>query len=57
MLAQGGTLVCLTMNVPGPVKVTPLIYEAFDEGVRLIEQTAGEPRRTEIIEQKTGLEG
>ena len=31
-------LVCFTMNIAGPVKVTPLIERAFNEGVSLLKQ-------------------
>lgn len=30
-------LVCLTLNIPGPVKVLPHVPEAFEEGCRRIE--------------------
>lgn len=34
---QGLPLVSFTLNIPGPVKNSPLIAEAFDHGTRLIE--------------------
>lgn len=39
LLMQRGALVCLTMNIPGPHKTSPLIAIAFEEGKRLIAQT------------------
>ena len=39
LLSQfGGTLVCFTMNIAGPVKRSPLIEGGFDLGRRLLEQ-------------------
>ena len=37
LLAQGGTLISFTMNVPGPVKRSPLWERGFAEGCRLLE--------------------
>ena len=32
LLAQGGSLISFTMNIPGPVKTAPLWQRGFDEG-------------------------
>lgn len=41
-LARGGTLVCMTLNMPGPQKRFPLADAAFRQGERLLEaQLAG----------------
>lgn len=37
-------LVCFTMNIAGPIKVSPLIERAFYEGVRALESTLTEQR-------------
>ncbi len=51
-------LVCFTMNIAGPVKVTPLIRRAFFEGVLLLENALPEDKilEKEIISAKTGFE-
>ena len=41
-------LVCFTMNIAGPVKVTPLIERAFNEGVSLLKQV-----KNIVFEKKT----
>lgn len=47
----GGTLICFTMNIPGPVKVDPWITAGFDLGCRLLEaQLAG--CRVEILHRE-----
>ena len=40
-LRGGGTLVWLTMNIPGAVKITPPIGEAFEAGVSAIAAAFG----------------
>ncbi len=55
-----GTLICFTMNIPGPVKVTPLVEVAFRDGVKaltkLLEDKKINVLHREIINAKTGLE-
>ena len=54
---QGGSLlICLTMNIPGPRKVSPLIHIAFEEGKHLIAATLEQAVLVEEVIQKTGLE-
>lgn len=53
-------LICLTLNIPGPVKVLPLVPEAFEEGCRRVESSlsalglAFQARKQ--IREKTGYE-
>ena len=54
LLRGGGTLVYLTMNVPGPVKVTPLIGEAFSAGAAAIGEAFH--GRMSLLTANTGLE-
>lgn len=58
--AYGCPLVCLTLNIPGPVKVPPLAPAAFLEGCRRIEEALGQlglkPRFKEEVREKTGWE-
>ncbi len=53
-------LICLTLNIPGPVKVLPGIPDAFETGRRRIEtilQTYKIPTlRSEAVRAKTGYE-
>lgn len=53
-------LICFTMNIPGPIKVTPLVKQGFQEGCRAINkvlQQSNMPVLAEqYIEEKTGLE-
>lgn len=61
MLAEfGGTLVSFTMNVPGPVKSSPALRRAFDEGLCRLEdglQSAGvRTLRLTQIHPETGSE-
>ena len=45
LLQQYGTpLVCFTLNIAGPIKVSPLIERAFYEGVRILEHRLPEQR-------------
>lgn len=38
LLAQGGVLVCFTLNTAGAVKTCPLFTKAFEEGMRCIKE-------------------
>ena len=51
-------LICFTMNIAGPIKVTPLIKRAFFEGVSLLENALPEDKilEKEIVSAKTGFE-
>ena len=35
-------LISFTMNIPGPVKDSPMIRRAFDEGLRMLDDALGE---------------
>ena len=37
LLEQGGALISFTLNIPGPLKISPLWERGFNEGCRLIE--------------------
>lgn len=37
MLKNGGVLICFTLNIPGPVKISELYRDLFDAGKELIE--------------------
>ena len=54
-------LVCFTMNIAGPYKISDCIMRAFAEGVakiyRLLEQNGVAPLKAEQIIEKTGVEG
>ncbi len=54
LLRGGGTPVYLTMNIPGPVKVSPLIGEAFSAGVAAIGEALH--GRMRLLIANTGLE-
>lgn len=53
-----GIVVSLGMNIPGPVKSGPLIYEAFLEGKRslesLIKTQKGTVMQTAVLEENAG---
>ena len=53
-------LICLTLNIPGPVKVLPGVPEAFETACNTIESRLNEHRITichmETIKEKTGYE-
>lgn len=53
-------LICLTLNIPGPVKVLPGIPDAFEEACRRIETTLKERliliNHMDTIKEKTGYE-
>ena len=60
LIAQYGTpLICFTMNIPGPVKCTPLILRAFREGASVLEEKL--PKSAvlyrELAEEDTGCYG
>ncbi len=54
------TLVCFTMNIAGPVKVSPLIRRGFARGRELLERQflrcKIEPLHVDITREKTGCE-
>ena len=56
----GHPLVCLTLNIPGPVKILPFTPQAFETGCCRIEAALKElsaiPLACEKIREKTGLE-
>lgn len=54
-LLQGGCLVCLTMNIAGEVKRTPLIRLLFDRGAA--ELSALGPKKSLVLDDVTGPEG
>ncbi len=58
--AQGVPVVCLTLNIAGPVKVTRVIVDGFDEAVRRIREQFARyglaVRAAERVEAATGLE-
>lgn len=56
LLQNGGTLVCLTMNIPGPRKTSPQIYIAFQEGKRQIVAAFPHAVLAEQVLEKTGFE-
>lgn len=35
-------IICFTMNIPGPIKDTPLIRQSFDWGVKVLEAKLGQ---------------
>lgn len=51
-------LICFTMNIAGPVKVSPLIERAFYEGVRLLDEALADlpVRHREITVAATGCQ-
>lgn len=53
-------LICLTLNIPGPVKILPGIPEAFETGRGRIESVLSENQiptlRSEAVREKTGYE-
>ncbi len=53
-------LICLTMNIPGPVKVLPGVPEAFETGRGRIEAALQDRQipvlRSETVREKTGYE-
>ncbi len=52
----GAPLVSFTMNIPGPVKDTPLIRFAFRAALRRLETQLGEPLYRQCLYQPTGCE-
>lgn len=61
MLKDCSCLVCFTMNIAGPYKISDLIKRAYAEGVikllYLFEQFNIKPVKTEQYFEKTGVEG
>lgn len=51
-----GCLLCLTMNIAGAVKRTPLIRLLFDEGVRLFEDLHIPVLSRQVLDEQTGPE-
>ncbi len=55
-----GALICLTLNIPGPVKVLPGVPEAFDTACRRIEEQLRlrhlPVSHKETVREKTGYE-
>lgn len=55
---SGTVAVSLGMNIPGPIKCTPLIEEAFYEGVRELEEVIEKPGREilrkALLKEKAG---
>lgn len=49
-------LVSFTLNIAGPIKVTPLTALAFDAGLEALYSTLGHPAAAEIIRPATGFE-
>ena len=53
-------LICLTLNIPGPVKVLPGVPEAFESGCKRILSSLRDHRipmlRSEAVREKTGYE-
>lgn len=51
-------VVSLGMNIPGPLKSSPSIYRAFQEGRRILEETieacGGSIRKKAVLEEKAG---
>ena len=56
-LKKGGVLLCLTLNMPGPVKRFPLADAAFEEGRRLAEQWLQGGGYTLLEQQRVGRPG
>ena len=54
----GKPLLCFTMNIAGPVKISPLIRGGFQAGCEALEDRlpAGSVKRIEITEEVTGCE-
>ena len=55
LLQGGGCIVCLTMNIAGDVKRTPLIRLLFDRG--MAELMALDPVKSLVLDDVTGPEG
>lgn len=53
---NGLPLLCLTMNIAGPVKRTPLVRLLFDEGLRSIAEMRFAVTEQRIIDTATGCE-
>lgn len=61
LLKECSCLVCFTMNIAGPYKISDCIMRAYAEGVakiyRLLEQNGIEIIKSEQVIEKTGVEG
>lgn len=55
LAAHSAPLVCLTLNIPGPVKVLDLVPQAFEEGLKQITQCLKE-KHIQILEQRESRE-
>lgn len=49
-------LICFTMNIPGPVKDSPLIRRSFRWGLARLEEQLPHLRHREVLEEITGCE-
>lgn len=58
--SYGHPLICLTLNIPGPVKILPGVPKAFEAGLDRIEKSLLEhgitPAASRILREKTGYE-
>ena len=52
----GRPLVCFTMNIPGPVKISPLICRSFRLGLAQLEGALPNILHREVREEVTGCE-
>ena len=50
-------LICLTLNIAGPYKLTPMSWFAFKESVQIIRQTFGRPVEYREVQRPAGCEG
>jgi phosphoribosyl-dephospho-CoA transferase len=61
LLKDCDCLVCFTMNIAGPYKISDCIMRAYAEGVakiyRLLEQNSIDVLKAEQVIEKTGVEG
>ena len=53
----GATLVCFTMNIPGPAKDSPLIRRAFKVGLALLDEQLSNVLFRDVSYAATGREG
>ena len=56
LLTCGIPLLCLTMNIAGPIKRSPLVRLLFDEGIRRIHGFGYPIRKLRIFDSVTGCE-
>ena len=52
----GKTLICFTMNIPGPTKDSPLIRRAFATGLSMLDEKLESVRFREVTCANTGCE-